>query len=366
MQALQQTDVNPSPGLFRHLDQCLQCGACEAMCPSRVPFETLMDTARAQLEQHRHRNFINNLARSLGFHLATSKNGQRLALAGLSVTQTLMLDRLLATLPGMPEFLQRGLQLLPRPQSGQSARLAVVKPPIDAEKRVQLFTGCTGELFDRTTLNATQRLLQRLGYTIEIPAGQTCCGALHQHNGEPDKAAQLAQNNLAAFTNPNPVITIASGCLTRLRSYVTHTPEAEDFHNRITDILSFLLVRGSTGLEFKPMDMTLALHIPCTQRNALRQAETAEQALRWIPELKILNLNPNGGCCGAAGSYMLTQPQLSDPLGQQMADDFIASGAQQLVTTNIGCALQLRAALKERGHAIEILHPVTLLERALL
>jgi glycolate oxidase iron-sulfur subunit len=365
MQSMQQNPTDLSPGLFRHLDQCLQCQACEAMCPSQVPFEALMDTARAQLESHRQRGMINRLTRNLGLHLITSSTAQRLAAAGLSGIQTLRLDKLLATLPITPRHIKRGLRLIPGRQPRRFKRTATEKSSTVPVQRVQLFTGCTGDLFDRTTVNATQRLLDRLGCAVDIPTAQTCCGALHQHNGEPDKASQLAQTNIGAFPGPDPVITVASGCQARLKSYLTDQPEAADFNDRIIDILSFLLARGNSGLEFRPVKATLALHIPCTQRNALKQAGTAAQVLAWIPGLNIIDLNPNGGCCGAAGSYMLSQPQLSEPLGQQMADAFIASGAQQLVTTNIGCALQLRAALRERGTDVEVLHPVTLIERAL-
>ena len=365
MQSLQQTDTALSPGLFQHLDQCLQCHACEAMCPSQVPFEALMDTARAQLEPYRQRRMIDRLAGNLGLRLVTSPIAQRLSAAGLQGIQTLRLDKLLVALPITPSRIKRGLRLIPDRQPSRFTPSATAKRSTAALQRVQLFTGCTGDLFDRTTLNATQRLLYRLGYAIDIPTAQTCCGALHQHNGEPDKAAQLAQTNIAAFPGPGPVLTIASGCQARLKSYATYHPEGADFSDRVTDILGFLLARGNTGLEFKPVNITLALHIPCTQRNALQQAGVAAQVLAWIPGLKIITLNPNGGCCGSAGSYMLSQPQLSEPLGRQLADAFIASGAQQLVTTNIGCALQLRAALREQRADVEVLHPVTLIEAAL-
>lgn len=365
MQSIQQTPNDLSPGLFRHLDQCLQCHACEAMCPSRVPFEELMDTARAQLESHRQRGMVNRLIRNLGLHLTTSPIAQQLAATGLTGIQILRLNKLLAALPITPRHLKRGLRMIPDRQPRRFKCPATEKRSNTSLQRVQLFTGCTGDLFDRTTLNATQRLLNRLGYAIDTPVAQTCCGALHLHNGEPDKASRLAHKNVTAFPGSDPVITIASGCLARLKSYANHAAEAADFSNRTTDILSFILARGNTGLEFKPVNTTVALHIPCTQRNALKKPGTAAQIMAWIPGLKVITLNPNGGCCGAAGSYMLSQPQLSEPLGQQMADAFIASGAQQLVTTNIGCALQLRSALRELNTDVEVLHPVTLIERAL-
>lgn len=324
-----------------------------------------MDTARAQLEPRRQRGPFDRLQRKLGLSLIASPTAQRIAAIGLGSIQTVRLDKLLQQAP-IPESAKRVLRLLPDPQPLRFKQSAVDEHTRMLRRRVQLFTGCTGDLFDRTTINASLRLLERLGYTVDIPVAQNCCGALHLHNGEADKAAQLAQTNIAAFPGDDPVISIASGCQARLKNYATQYAGSADFSNRVTDILSLLLSHGNTGLEFKPAEETVAVHIPCTQRNALRQPETAAQVLAWIPGINVVTINPKGGCCGAAGSYMLTQPQLSKPLAQQMADAMIASGARQLVTTNIGCTLQLRAALRERNTTIDVLHPVTLIERALV
>jgi glycolate oxidase iron-sulfur subunit len=362
MQMLDQPESNWSPGLFKHLDQCLLCHACEAMCPSDVPYDGLMDRARERLEPRRHRSLAQRLVRAAGLGLLTSGSGRRITAALLGTVRALGVRRLMR-LPGMPDRARRLLKLIPPPAPrgaqpegvATSARLG----------QINLFTGCTGELFDRATLQSTRQLLGRLGYRVITPARQGCCGALHQHNGEPRKAGQLAAANRTAFSaNDDPIVTCASGCCAQLLNYAELYPQADGFSQRVTDIMAFIADRHAGALRLKPLREKVALHLPCTQRNLLGQ-DALLRVLGWIPGLDLIIVNPQGGCCGAAGSYMLTQPELADRLGAAMVDRVLATDARILLTTNIGCSLQLAAGIRGRGQALEVMHPVTLLDALL-
>lgn len=356
MQMLDQTDTNWSPGLFRHLDQCLMCHACEAMCPSNVPFDALMDSARQRLETRRQRTLPQRLARSAGLGLLTSVHGRKLAAAGLRLLQVTGMRRL----PGLPAQLGRLLQLLPASAPPTAPRTTARATPA-LRGPVNLFTGCSGELLDTNTLRAVRLLLERLGYSVTVPARQTCCGALHQHSGQARKARQMAAANLDAFAaNDAAVVAFASGCCAHLGIYTALYPEAAGFSARVTDIVAFLAVNHADDLAFRPLAEKVAVYIPCTQRNSLGTTAVGE-VLTWIPQLQASVINPDGGCCGAAGSYMLTQPQMSDRLRDAMVERVIATGGRILVTTNIGCSLQLGAGLRQRGVDMEIMHPATLL-----
>jgi glycolate oxidase iron-sulfur subunit len=355
MQLLDLPESDWSPGLFKHLDQCLLCHACEAMCPSKVPYGRMMDSAREKLQTHR--PFARRFAYAAGLKLLTSVGGRRITAAALKIVHVLGRERL-ASLPGMPETLGRLLRLVPpRP----SPRTADTNTP-DSRGTVNLFSGCTGELLDHTTLEAARRLLGRLGYRVVTPPQQTCCGALHQHDGQVQQAGQLARTNITAFSaNTAPIVSFASGCGAHLSKYPELYPEAGGLARRITDITAFL-VDGHTGtLSFRPLSEKVALYVPCTQRNVLGQSAVL-QILQWIPDLEVELVNPQGGCCGAAGSYLLTQAEIADRLGDAMVERIVASGATILLTTNIGCSLHLGARLRRRNVDIQILHPVTLLE----
>jgi len=362
MQMLDQPESDWSPGLFRHLDQCLLCHACEAMCPSNVPYDALMDLARERLETGRHRSLAQRLVRAAGLGLLTSGSGRRITAVVLGIMRAVGVQRLVR-LPGMPERARRLLKLIPAP-------VPRGRPPEDVagsarRGQINLFTGCTGELFDRTTLRSTRHLLGRLGYRVITPDGQGCCGALHQHNGEPRKAGQLAAANRAAFgTNADPIVTCASGCCAQLRNYTGLYPEADAFSQRVTDIMAFIAEHHTGALHLKPLQAKVALHLPCTQRNVLGR-EALLRVLGWIPGLELMIVNPEGGCCGAAGSYMLAQPELADRLGAAMVERVLATDARILLTTNIGCSLQLAAGIRQQARELEVMHPVTLLDALL-
>ncbi len=355
MQMLEQPASDWSPGLFQHLDRCLMCHACEAMCPSQVPFGHLMDSARQRLEAHRQRSWRQRLAFAAGMGLLTSGGGRKLAAAGLYSLQRLRLERV----PGLPASLRRWLQLVPRP-TPDTPRPAT--PAIAASRGpVNLFTGCTGDLLDKATRQAVIDLLGRLGYSVTMAARQGCCGALHQHAGQPGKARQLARANGQAFADsPGPILAFASGCCAHLQNYAQLYPETQAFTERVHDVTSFLAAQGPAGLNFRPRPEKVALQMPCTQRNQLG-AEPVSELLSWIPQLQVTPINPEGGCCGAAGSYMLTQPQMSDRLREAMVEKIVATGARVLLTTNIGCSLQLGAGLRQKGVEMALMHPVTLL-----
>jgi glycolate dehydrogenase iron-sulfur subunit len=359
MQMLDLPDTAWSPGLFRHLDQCLMCHACEAMCPSNVPYDALMDAARQRLEQQRQRTGLQRLASTTGLALLTTRGGRKLGAAGLGMIRLFGLHRM----PGLPARLRRLLNLVPGPVSGAKSAGTSVTPA--TRGAVNLFTGCSGELFDPATLQAVRRLLGRLGYSVNVPVRQGCCGALHQHSGQPRRARQLALTNIDAFAgNDDPVLGFASGCCAHLLNYASLYPGTGDFSSRTTDIVTFLITHHTGELAFRPLQEKVAVYIPCTQRNVLGSAALT-RLLAGVPGLQTRIVNPDGGCCGAAGSYMLTQAEMSDRLRDTMVDRVIATGARILLTTNIGCSLQLGAGLRQRGADVEVMHPVTLLDTLL-
>ncbi len=362
MQAMDSPDLEWSPGLFRYLDRCLECRACEAMCPSKVPFGQLMDTARTRMEARRQRSLSGRWLRAAGLAMLTSPARLRMLGLALGFYRRSGLQDLITRLPGLHHNLRRLNRLLP---AGHSTAAAPVRSTGETGGTVDLFRGCIAGLVDAPTLAAARRLLQQLGYRVNVPARQGCCGALHQHNGEPHTAARLAEINRTAFgDSQHPILVTASGCAAHLLDYGTLYGEPQ-ISERVSDILHFLLAHERAALQFSPLPQTVAVHIPCTHRNVLRQGQDILAILEWIPGLRPLALNPQGGCCGAAGSYLLSQPEVADQLRDDMLEPLAASGASLLVTTNIGCSMHLQAGLREKGLDIEVVHPVVLLARQL-
>ncbi|MCO6414334.1 MAG: (Fe-S)-binding protein [Thiogranum sp.] len=365
MQTLDQADTNWSPGLFRHLDQCLQCRACEAMCPSRVPFGALMDSARERLEPHRTRPLSARLLRNAGLKLLASPRAIRIADRLLAAYQLSRLDRVISALHLLPARIDRLHRMLP-PRRRHAVASAATVSAMSGE--VHLFPGCMGHLFDRQTLQAAQRLLERLGYRVSAAQQAGCCGALHQHSGETATAARLARSNVKHFAgDTHPVLVPATGCTAHLADYGRLYPgaAAAAFSERVSDVLHFVASRDLGRLSFNPLPERVAVYIPCSHRNALKQSRDIVDVISRIPGVDTVTVNPEGGCCGAAGSYMISQPALADQLRDGVIERLADCGSRLLVTTNIGCSLHIQAGLRQRGIDMEVLHPLTLLARQL-
>jgi len=223
---------------------------------------------------------------------------------------------------------------------------------------------------------------------VHVPPAQTCCGALHQHSGDRQTAAQLAHRNISAFDGLNleAIISTASGCGVQLAEYPILSPspgskesalecEVENgcdgntqpskrFSARVMDISAFLAVaEGWDEIKLAPLVHKVAVHEPCSLRNVLRGSAPSYALLARIPGAQIAPLAGNDQCCGAAGTYFLDQPEMAKVLLHDKIAAVNASGARYLATSNVGCAMHVASALREAGSGIEVLHPVTLIAR---
>ena len=377
MQSLDRNELDASsPRLAFHLDRCLECRACEAMCPSGVPFGALMDAARARIEPTRPRTRAQRLSRRLAMDvLVPDKRALRLTGRLLRLYQRSGL-RYLARTTGLLRAagLTRADTALPE-LTGPGRWLRYYPPSAPQRGTVALFTGCVAELADTQTLQASINVLNRLGFGVHVPRGQVCCGAIHQHNGEPERAAELAQRNIDAFAavEPDAILTTASGCGAMLKEYGTlnHPPREGDakataFGARVQDINSFLDARDWAGtVRLAPLRARVAVHLPCSLRNVLKQPDAPNKLLSRIPQIELIPLTDHDRCCGAAGSYVLTQPDMADRLREPHIAAIRAQRPALVVTANVGCAMHLSAGLRAAGVTMEVIHPVVLLERQL-
>ncbi len=371
IQALADPDTALSPGLLRHLDGCLSCSACEAMCPSKVPFGALLDTARARIEPQRKRTPVSRMMRRLGLSLVTLRpTTLRPLVWALKSYRRSGLQGLLQKTGLLRGKLRRLDQMLVRDPRWFVA--AEITPPENLPEKsvLHLFRGCVSATLDSEAVDAAIVLLSRLGYEVHIPDGQTCCGALHQHTGDCGRAEQLATTNIRAFgeDKTEKIISLASGCCAQLRNYPQLYPNSIEaaFASRVVDIQRFLLQDSDLAqLTFRPLEATVMVQQPCTQRNVLREPDSPQELLTHIPAINIKTLDTQNGCCGAAGGYFLTQPEMADQLRDKLLADIGQTPPDYLVSNNIGCALHLQAEIQARGWKTEVLHPLTLLARQL-
>ena len=192
---------------------------------------------------------------------------------------------------------------------------------------------------------------------------QTCCGALDLHDGDTKTADHLAKINCSAFGEYSlyAIVTIASGCGSQLQDY-----EQAEFAGKVVDISQFLIRSGvNLAEQLMPLSASVCLHTPCSLKNAMREEQGALKLLQQVPGIKITALPETIQCCGSAGSYMLKHPKMAEALLDDMLTAANEIKADILVSSNIGCALHIAAGLRERGCAMEVVHPVVLIARQL-
>ncbi len=228
--------------------------------------------------------------------------------------------------------------------------------------RIGLFTGCISRITDRRAIDASINILNRLGYEVVVPPNQGCCGAMHLNSGDRDEAEVMTARNQDAFSELelDAIVGVATGCISHLKE------QAQDgnISALVMDISTFLCSTPNIKkLTLNPLIERVAIHTPCSMKNTLKQPNAPFQLLEHIPDITLLELPDNGLCCGAAGLYLISNPEEADALRQYKIDGLKECQAKILVTSNTGCSLHLAAGIRAQGMDVEVLHPVELLIR---
>lgn len=366
IRALASGQLAPDQLLAEHLHRCTLCLSCESVCPANVGFEEQMSQARNWLQDSGHwphtlaeKFLLNSLRKG---DAGIKRVGQLARIYQRSPLRRVLRGSGLLRMTGL-EQTDAGI-----PAFADMQDIDESYPAIGAEKgRVSLFKGCLQNQTDPDTLVATIRLLTNLGYSIEIPSSQNCCGGLHYHSGDHEEARQLAHKNVKAFEGAQTILGVASGCGAVLKNYGQILGKAgESTALAYHDITSFLAENEVLdSAEFFALPAKVLVHEPCSHRNQLKQNKQVYDVLGRIPGLEIAALPDNQFCCGGAGAYSLSEPELASKMREPKLDAIAELRPDYLVTTNIGCALHLKSGLAMRNVNVELLHPVTLLANQL-
>ena len=360
----------------RHIDQCLDCRACETACPSGVEYGKLVEAARAQIEQNYRRPFFARAARSLVYrHLlphprriaAAARATRFYQRSGLQVlargTGLLRLLGLADRERLMPQIEERFFfSQLGRTYPAQGKRRA----------RVALFAGCVAQVSFAQLNEATIRVLTANGCEVVVPAGQLCCGALPAHAGVRDVARDLARVNLGVFLGEefDAIVTSAAGCGSTLKEYdhlfPADAPEhqrAQSFRARMRDVTEFLDEIGLVA-PLGEIPARVTYQDSCHLAHGQKVREAPRRLIRAVPGVELTEMRLADNCCGSAGVYNVTQTETSLELLAEKMQDARETRAKMIVTANPGCMLQLRAGAEIHGTEQEVLHVVELLDRA--
>jgi glycolate oxidase iron-sulfur subunit len=367
-------DVTSDP-FEQHMYGCLDCRACETACPSGVEFGKLMEAARSQIEAARPRSLAERLVRLVAFRLLLPRPAVLGTFAHFSVLSKRLgasaVLRAIGTRVGLARRLASLLDLVP--DRASSRALPAVYPARGTQRgRVALFTGCVMRAAFADTNAATARVLSRNGFEVIVPEAQTCCGALHAHAGERVDARVLARRNIASLEelDVDAFIVNAAGCGAALKEYgwllkddPVWSERGERFASRVRDASEFL---GDAGLTATPgpLRLRVAYDDPCHLLHGQRIREQPRALLSAIPEVQVMPLTEADWCCGSAGVYNVTQPELSAKLLERKVGHIKSSGAELVVTANPGCQMQIAAGLHAARAPVTVVHLMDLLDRA--
>jgi len=272
----------------------------------------------------------------------------------------------------MPGKFKAMLELLPKslPESEPLPDFYPAKGKRRA--RVALLAGCVQMVLGPDINWATLRVLAKNGVETVIPQGQGCCGSILMHIGEDNQALKLAGNNLQIFNldDVDAIITNAAGCGSGMKEYgllFKGTPQeaqARKFVEKVKDIAVFLDELGLQPPKAFPQPMKVAYHDACHLLHAQGIKDAPRRLLNSIPNLTVLELGDGGLCCGSAGTYNIEQPEIANELGRRKVQHILSTGAEAVVSGNIGCLTQIQTHLEMEGHSLPLYHTIKLLDMA--
>ncbi len=377
MKAVNEGRLGINERVVSHWEMCLQCRACEAVCPSGVPYGRIMELTRAQVHKRGKDSWRLRLAKAL-FLRGALPHANRLRLGALllryyqrwGLQRLVRASRLLKLLPGGLAELESQLPVIPSYFFGPTSR---VYPAVGVSKlKVGLLSGCVMPLVQAPTMEASVRVLTRNGCDVAVPLGQGCCGALNLHSGDIDMARQMARRNLDVFLDAGVerVVVASAGCGSAMKEYGelfsedSHYREKAECLSTMTVDITELLV----SLPFHPPTGVVSRRItyqdPCHLAHAQRITRPPRDILRSIQGVELVEMENSTMCCGAAGIYSLAQTQLSRQILESKIEKVAATGAETVVTANPGCMIQLEAGLRLADIPGEVCHVVDILDEA--
>lgn len=412
--------IDATDSVRHHLDLCLDCRGCETACPSGVVYHELIEETRARLAETHPPRGQDRLMRWLFFNVFVHPRRLKLALLPARVLQKLGIYSLLrkvGVFDLLPVKLRKMEQMLPAtgklwpkrlpahvPAARDTGFQPVLGVPMDGKSKqaespaalrdphglitrvtgngsqrqvtVGFFGGCIGSVMFEDVNRQAVELLSACGADVVVPAGETCCGAIHHHNGVHEPAMAFARRNIDAFCPENGpavdyVATTISGCGAMLHEYdfllrddPKYAARAKDFAARVKDISEVLLELGLPEMKHV-VNETATYHDACHLAHAQKVTAAPRALLARVPGLKLAPLPESDLCCGAAGTYNLTQPEMSTQLAERKLKNIQSTGAPLCITGNVGCAMQIQSQAQVRAVKLDVQHPVQVLHRAL-
>jgi glycolate oxidase iron-sulfur subunit len=351
-----------------HMYRCLDCRACETVCPSGVHFGHMMEDMRAKIVEERSAHW---LARLVLKHVFPSPRRFHVAVRMMQLYRSSGMQRMVRA-TGLMKLVAPNLAaaeaLMPdtRIESGVKRNSTY---PAEGTRRgtVAFLSGCVMNSMLGSINRSSIRLLTAAGYDVVVPGSQICCGALANHAGLRDTAREMARINVAAFSakDYDAIITNAAGCGTMLKEYPLLLKGVEGFSARVKDIAEFLASTRIFDRLNQPIPLRVGYDDPCHLIHGQGVRNEPRRLLNAIPGITFVEMEGADQCCGSAGIYNITQNELAMEILDRKMEMIRKANIDVLATGNPGCMFQFRYGARRHGLKLEVAHPVELLARSL-
>ena len=346
-----------------YVDRCLGCLACEPACPSGVEYGSLLAPFRSMAVKEGTGSAWKRLMRWTVLKILPYPARLRKAL---------FLGRFARWGRGLlPASIRSMLELAPGPLPAAPALEPLTPAEGERRARVGLLLGCAQGVLAPEINAASARVLSRNGVEVAAPARQGCCGALSIHSGDRQQARGLAQELFDVFdTGLDAVVTHAAGCGSGISEYpvlfegTEQAAEAARFSSRVEDIAVFLDRLGPVLPGELKRPLRVAYQDACHLGHAQGVRDQPRRLLERVEGLELVSVPDADSCCGSAGIYNIEQPQLAREIGDRKVDALLSTGAELVASGNIGCIMQIRSRLRERGIELPVLHTMEVLDLA--
>ncbi|MDP7579771.1 MAG: (Fe-S)-binding protein, partial [SAR202 cluster bacterium] len=362
MKATNEGRLQLTETVVNHWDLCIQCRACETACPSGVPYGKLIEGTMAQVRHKKTQRLVKRIISNLLLKwLLPHQNRLGVLISLLRLYQRFGVENLVRKTKILRIFSKTIVELeqsMPRLTGSYfKARGQVIPATGEKRARVALLSGCVMPLVHGPQMESVVRVLTRNGCEIVVSSGQTCCGAINTHAGDLETARKMARRNIDVFNadDVDAVVNASAGCGTRMKEYPHllkndpgYSKKAKQFSLKVKDIHEFLV-----ELPFIPptgkLNQLITYQDSCHLSHSQSITEAPRIILRSIPGLELSEMENSTNCCGAGGTYAITQHEMSLRLLDSKMEDATGTGAETIATANPGCVIQLQYGTRRTG-----------------
>ena len=362
MKAVNEGRIEIDSGVLRHWDLCIQCRACESVCPSGVSYGTLIETVMENVQTKRKMSFLSKIMFDVTLkHINPSQRLLKLSTTLLSVyiksglQKVVRFTNLLAVFSPFVKNLDNKAPSF----NGKSFRSdgRVYPSKIDRKERLSLLSGCIMPIVQGDQIRSAIQVLNRNGFEVYVPRNQVCCGAINSHVGDAQRARELARRNIDVFSEElgTPIVTVSAGCGARMKEYHhllkdddLYAEKALQFESRVVDVHEVL----DNVTEVRPsgkIEKRITYQDSCHLSNAQGIRRQPRDLIKCIEGAEFVEMPGSEICCGAGGTYMITEPEMSDKVLSSKISNIRNMGVDIVATANPGCFMQLESGVKREG-----------------